>query len=98
MTHGEVELLRDSMLTVIANLSTHDIRNLSIIEDCTYCPECMKEVCPTKNISYYDDSELSCEHAWVRAAQKMVNEGKIVPMIPLINLSARKDKKNGFDD
>ena len=93
MTDNEVELLRKSMLTVITNLSLDDIRNLSIIEDCVYCPECMKEVCPTKDISYHSDSELSCEHTWIRAAQKIVNEGKIVPMIPLINISSLVARK-----
>ena len=90
MTHGEVENLRRAMLTVIANLSEHDIRNLSIIEDCAYCPECMKEVCPTKDISHYSDSELSCEIAWIKAADKLINNGKGL-FIPLINLSARKE-------
>ena len=93
MTHEEVELLRDSMLTVIANLSKHEVRNLAIIEDCAYCPDCMEEACPTKGEVFRSNSGLTCELAWIGAAQKMVNEGKIVPMIPLINLSARKDKK-----
>lgn len=80
MTHEEVENLRQAMLTVIVNLSGHDLRNMAILEDCYSCPECMKEVCPTRDTSWDEDGELSCELAWIRAADKR------------INLGARKDK------
>ena len=72
MTYGEVENLRQAMLTVIANLSGHDLRNMAILEDCYSCPECMKEVCPTRDTSWDEDGELSCELAWIRAADKLM--------------------------
>ena len=80
MTHTEVENLKQAMLTVIANLSEHDLRNIACIEDCYYCSECLKEVCPTRDMSWDEDGELSCELAWIRAAEKL-RKGKSVKCI-----------------
>ena len=77
MTYGEVENLRQAMLTVIANLSGHDLRNMAILEDCYSCPECMKEVCPTRDTSWDEDGELSCELAWIKTAEKLVTGGRM---------------------
>lgn len=81
MTHDEVENLRQAMLTVITNLPEHDLRNMAIIEDCSYCPECMREVCSTMNASQDEDSALTCELTWIRAAEKMRAEDKAILLL-----------------
>ena len=45
MTNEEVEDLRRGMLTVAAYLLDNDLLNATILEDCSCCPECMKESC-----------------------------------------------------
>ena len=45
MTYGEVENLRQAMLTVTAWLLENDLLNAAILEDCSCCPEYMKEKC-----------------------------------------------------
>lgn len=76
MTHEEVENLRRAMLTVIANLSEHDLRNVACMEDCYYCPECLQEVCRTRDISRDGDMRV-CESAWIQTAEKLVTGGRM---------------------
>ena len=69
MKNEEVEKLRQAMLKVIANLSEHDLRNIANLDDCYYCPKCIKGVCPTRNMNLFKDSILACETAWIEAAK-----------------------------
>ena len=72
MTHEEVENLRQAMLTVIVNLSGHDLRNVVCMDDCYYCPECLQEGCRTRDISWGKDAPLACEAAWIKTAENMM--------------------------
>lgn len=70
MTIDEVEKnLKQAMLTVMTSLSDGEIWNLAIIEDCCYCPKCMRAVCPKKDPDH--DGVLFCELAWINAAEKI---------------------------